>query len=354
LKQSLWEVRPWAYLVFLYILSSQLLPAGRPLKVIAWPFVIGSGLKGIQGSVEFLLNRNVIPRPDTILAHEEALFFSCYAILTTAMWVFGLRGRLRTVATVLLPFVILADLANGRRTAWVILPACLTVVAVMAWVRHPARRKPIAVALASVAIAGGLYLPLFWNGSGTLSQPARALRSAIYPNTRDANSDAYRLIEDTNLWAEIKYSPIWGTGFGIPIQEVVPNVDLSNIDPSIKYIQHNQILYLWWRTGTLGAIAFWWVVGAAMIAACALARTRDTQTLVLGTFVAAVLVAYAIEGWYDMGLTSFRIELFMGCLLGALEAARRQVKPALPQVPTRALTARHAPRTRIAVGAGRK
>jgi hypothetical protein len=334
-KRSLWEVRPWAYLALLYFLGSQLIPARQAFATVAWPFVIGSGLKGIQGSLAFLAHRGVFPRPDNILSHDESVFFGVFIALTLALWVFGHKGRLKLVATALLPFVVVADLANSRRTAWLILPACLAVLAVLAWARSTAGRGRLAGLLTLAVVGVGLYLPLYWNGGGTIAQPARAIRSAIYPSSRDASSDTYRQIEDTNLWANIRVSPIWGTGFGIPIFEVVPNVDLSNIDSSIKYIQHNQILYFWWRTGTSGALAFWWVIGSAMIVACRLARSPDPKVAMLGTLAALGLVAYLIQADYDMGLTSFRLQFLVGSLLAAMEAVRSGVLAAEVRSPAR-------------------
>src|SRR5262245_56670247 len=52
------------------------------------------------------------PYPEAILEHDESFFFSCYRLLTAALWFFGKRGNLRRVATALLPFIVTAELAT--------------------------------------------------------------------------------------------------------------------------------------------------------------------------------------------------------------------------------------------------
>ena len=84
-----------------------------------WVLVICTGFKGVQGTYMFLsFARKMTPRPETVLSHEESVFFGIFIILTVGLWVYGQRGWLRTMATALFPFVLIADLANSRRTAW--------------------------------------------------------------------------------------------------------------------------------------------------------------------------------------------------------------------------------------------
>jgi hypothetical protein len=42
------------------------------------------------------------------------------------------------------------------------------------------------------------------------------------------------------------------------------------------------------------------------------------------------VVGYVTQGFYDMGLYWFRIAIVMGCLMGALEAARRLHQSQVP------------------------
>ena len=323
-KASLWELRPFLYIGLLYLLASQLHARRETIVALLWVLVLATGLKGVEGTIVYFQVRSYFPRPSNILEHEESFFFGLYIALTISLWLFGVRGRLRLAATTLLPFVVLSDLANHRRTAWVIVAVALAILLAAAWYRVPRRHrwKVQAIALSAVAV-GIAYLPLFWNGSGTIAQPARAVRSAIQPSARDAASDQYRIIEDFNLGTGIKNTTPFGAGFGKVIVNYIPNADISKLDPNIIYQPHNGLLYVWLRLGFPGALAFWWFLGAAVLSAARLARGPDNQLAMFGILVIVALAAYVVQGWLDQGIVSLRIAVVIGCVLGSLEAAHR-------------------------------
>ncbi len=317
------ELRPWLYLVLLYVLVSQLVRRREGLQPFLWAFTLGTGLKALQGVYLWLQVRGVSPRPEAILAHEEAFFFGVFILMVAGLWLFGERGRLRQVASLLLPFVVIADLANDRRLSWVILFAGLIVLAVGAWIRLPARRVVIS-RLVLAAMAGSvLYFPLFWNSTGTLGQPARAVQSILVPSARDLSSNQYRVQEDANLAANIKASPLVGLGFGVPIAYTVRIVDLTSLSSMLKYVPHDGALYIWMRLGILGSIAFWSMIGAAFILAASLIRRMDTRVALFGCLALCALLAYLVQGAIDLGFYWYRIAIFMGCLLGAVEGLSR-------------------------------
>jgi hypothetical protein len=321
---SLWELRPFLYLAITYLLASQLLSKRAALEAVLWGVVIGTGLKGLEGAERvFTVVMVTTPRPDAILEHDESFFFSVFIVLTLVLWIYGKRGNLRRVATFFLPFVVAADLGNNRRAAWVMLPAMLIAVGVIAYTRMPERRKVIAWVMGVLLATSSAYVLVYRNSTSLEGEPAHAVWSQFQPDPRDANSNLYRQLENANLAIDIKGAAFTGTGFGVPIAHPIPIFDASNIDPLINFIPHNNVLYVWLRLGTLGAIAFWWLIGAAIVAACRLARLPDRDFGVLGTLAATVVMAYLVQGWLDVGITSFRIVTLVGCLLGAVAAAHR-------------------------------
>ena len=326
---SLWELRPFVYLAVAYLLASQLITSTTALDAILGGIVIGTGLKGVLGTERVITLANVVPPPEAILEHEESFFFSIFILLTVAMWVLGRRGKLRLIATGLLPFVVVADLGNDRRTAWIILPAILLALWVILYQRMPARRKVLGIVAAVVVVLGSGYVAALKDSSSLLGHPANAIWSQFSPNTRDSSSDLYRMFENQNLAIDIRESFMTGTGFGVPINHPIPVFDASSMDPLINFIPHNTILYVWLRTGALGAVAFWFMVGAAIIAACRLARHRDANFCLFGAFSLAVIIAWLIQGRLDKGITSFRVAILVGCIMGALQAARRLAPAAL-------------------------
>jgi hypothetical protein len=327
---SLWEVRPWAYLACAYVLAAQLIKTRRLVWAVLWTMVIASGLKGLEGTIRWLVSLRVLTKPaEQILGHEESVFLGLFILLTAALWLLRVKGRMRQVATALLPFVVFTNLANNRRTAYVILGAGIAILIAVAWAREPRQRWMTGGIAVALLAAMTLYLPVFWNRTGLPAAPAIAIRSAVDPNQRNAASDLYRVLENTDLGIDIRASTPFGIGFGKPIPTPIALTDVTNIDSFIVYEPHNTILYIWLRMGFPGAIAFWWMIGAAIVAACGLARVRDTQLPLVGTFALLAMSSYLIEGWYDQGLVSLRVAIFIGAVLGTMEAARRLV-PARP------------------------
>ena len=323
LRVAFMEMRPYIYLGVAYLLAAVLVRTRSTLITVVWAFVISTGLKAFQGIYVFYHVRNWQPRPESVLGHEDAYTFGVFVLLVAALWLFDARGRLRKVATWLLPVVIAANLANNRRAAWLMLFGGLLTIAVIAYNCVPERRMKLRRAGIILLAFSAVYIPAYWNKTGGLAQPARAIHSAITPDVRDAASDKYRVQETDNLKLNIKEGGVLGKGFGVPIDYALPIVDISKLDPNIKYIPHNGVLYIPMRMGLLGAIAMWALLGTGIVAGCRIARSVDREIAVVGALVAGALVAYALEGATDQGFFFYRIAFITGTFLGLAEAARR-------------------------------
>jgi hypothetical protein len=181
-------------------------------------------------------------------------------------------------------------------------------------------------------VASAIYLPIFWNSTGIIGQPARAVQSAVAPTERDRLSDLYRVDENANLTLAIRGSTPLGVGFGVPINYLIPIVDLTRTDPFLKYITHDGILYVWMRMGWIGFIAWWSWIGVVMISAGQLLRAKDLRLACFASFTAACVTGYVIEGYYDLGLFWFRMAFFMGVVIGLMQMAHKldAAVPALP------------------------
>ena len=325
-RWAFWEIRPWFYLAIMYWLSASLITTKRTLRAVLWTLVLGSGFKAILGLRIWISARHVTPRPGAILSHEEAFFFGVFIFLTLGLWIFEQRGPLRTTASCLLPIVLTANLANTRRNAWAILALGLLVMMVLAYRSLPHRRQMLRRLVLGLLVACAVYLPAFWNNGGIVGQPAHTLHSEISPDSRDESSDLYRTQEDANLLFNIRKFDDLGEGFGVPIDYALPIVNVSTTDPSIVYVPHNGILYLWMRLGIQGLVVFLLMIAAAIIRAAQLTKVEDKELALFGTVVICAIVAYLVQGYNDMGFTWFRIALCMGVLLGATEAALRMAR----------------------------
>ncbi len=320
------ELRPFLYVAMAYLVAAATLRSRRHLWALLWVDVLATGFKGLQGTYRLF---TVTELRETVLAHEEAIFLDLFILLVGGLWLFGIRGRLRWVATALLPFVVTADLGNQRRVAWIILTLGLVVLIVAAWVGCRERRRLVLITAAGCAITAAVYLPAFWNSTSTLGQPARGISSAFSPNERDQASNLYRQLENLDLGIAIRQSTPLGMGFGQIIPYAVPlTFDATSIDPMIKYVPHNTVLYVWLRMGIPGALAFWLLIGSATVVACRVIASADRVLALVGTFGIWLLVAYVFAGWFDAGLVQYRTAVLAGCVLGALEAAHRLAREA--------------------------
>lgn len=323
-QDSLLELRPWLYLSIAFVASSQLLKSEKHVKVLIAVLATGIGIKGVQGVVTLITHP---ARPQAILAHEESFFFGLYLALLAGLWLMPVRGRLRTLMTAFFPFVLASDIANQRRTGWAVAAAVLVAIFVLTYLRLPERRGTIVVLGVVGCILGGIYWVGFSNDPGLLGQPARAVLSQLAPSVRDQQSNQYRTVENVNLGIAIRQTMPLGSGFGHPIPQAVPNVDIRNIDSFISYLPHNGLLYVWLRLGIFGIFAFWLMIGVAIMTAVNTFRRKSSPTtMVLSLTVVCALIGYVVQGGYDMGLYWFRIAIVVGCLLGALEAVRRVEK----------------------------
>lgn len=323
LRTAAMEIRPYVYLGAAFLLASVFTTRRWVIRAALWAFVLGSGFKAMQAINSFLQVRHQTVRPDFVVGHEEALFFALFILLTLSLWLFDLPGRLRTVATALLPFVILADLVNSRRTAWLILGGAVIVLTAIALVALPYRRRFLTRVLTVVTLLSLVYFPAYWNHTGALAGPARAVHSAVAPNPRDESSDLYRIQENANLQLNIKEGGFLGKGFGVPIDYALPIADIKSIDPLIAYVPHNGVFYIFMRMGLFGAIAFWSLIGAAIITGCRLVRSRDRELAIVGMLTTCAIVGYTLEGYNDQGFFLYRVAIVIGCLLGLAEAAHR-------------------------------
>ncbi len=317
------ELRPFAYLAMAYLLASLLLATPRAPKTLLWIVVVGCALKAAYGIVILLSTRTLEPRPEAVLSHEESFFFGLYVFVTLGAWLFDVRGRLRTVATVLLPIVIVADLVNSRRTAWAILIVGCALMLAVGYRALPARRHVLRRVGLVLAVSTAVYLPLFWNSGMTIAQPARAIRSEIAPDARDESSNEYRNLEDYNLELNIRGTSSTGLGFGIPIEYAIEIPDITDISSSLAYTPHNTIYWVWMRLGLLGQIVLWLVVAEALFASMRLARRGTGHAALLGAVTASAVTSWMIMAEVDLGLFWYRLALCMGILLGTVEAQTR-------------------------------
>ena len=320
---SLWEVRPSAYLAVSYVLTCNLVRTRRHLETLIWILVLGTGLKGVQGVVRYFVTPGGrLANGDSMFPHEQAFFFNLFLILVPIVFLYGGSRRLRAVLLLFLPFVAVSDLAMQRRAAILAIAVALILLLLLTAVTHPGARRWAVAALVLVALIFPPYYYTYQDGYGIKSEPARALSSLNSPDARDASSNLYRQNEDKDIMANARTNPIIGVGYGKLMATPYPLADISAADPFWNLMTHDSVLYIWMRLGAIGFFLFWWLMAAAIAAACkALMTLEDPHLRGLALFVVLAVVQQVIFSYLDLQWVNYRNMITLGvffALIGKL------------------------------------
>jgi hypothetical protein len=324
LNVALWEIRVPIATALIMVLALNLLRSQRQIEVLGWLLLIGSGLKGVQGTWRYVvtLGRNI--NYNSLLEHEEALFFPAFYLYLLLLFVFhGPRWQKR-IGILFLPFVMLADFANQRRasTAGFVI-ALIALVCILVVILVEQRKRVFIYVLVTLVLLTG-YSSVYWNSGSRLAQPIRAIKSQFIPNSRDEGSNYYRELETRALTWQIRANPFMGRGYGFELPLLEGMWDARDIAPFMLYMPHNSVLWVWWRTGILGFGFFWLAVGVAIMRSCMLARaTTDPFVRRWAIFAVLVTLMWLILGCLDQGLLLWREVAYVWIVLAVPEVLRR-------------------------------
>ncbi len=121
------------------------------------------------------------------------------------------------------------------------------------------------------------------------------------------------------------------------------------------YITHNAIFWVWMKMGLFGFIAFWFLVGSAIVQGLVTFRQlSDGYLQALALVIVGLVAMQIIFSYGDLGLTGARTMIYLGCMLGGLvrlPTLDRGCEPPPPE-PTGAGRSAHAYRGRMEPSAG--
>lgn len=314
---SLWEVRGQAYMFVAYVLTCNLIRTRRQVWAILWVLVVGAGLRGVEGMFRYLAERG--SSAQELYPHEQSFFFNAFLTLTLVLFLYKSPKRMRPIALMLLPFVTMANLANGRRAAMSALFAAIFALFLITWVIRPARRRVILLILLALAIVFPPYYLAFQHSTSSYALPARAVSTIFHPSARDAASDQYRNNEDADIKFTMKTSPVVGYGFGKPMLLPYPLPNISQIYNFWNVMPHNSILWIWMRLGTIGYILLWLLFGTAIVQSTKLARrVRDPLFQGLAVLIALLIIEQVIYAYLDLQWSNWRNLISTGVLFALI------------------------------------
>jgi hypothetical protein len=322
---ALWEVRFVAYIIVCYFLAVATIRTPAHLGTLLTIVTLCTSVLAIEFTWRriAIVSAGLLPvAREFAYAHESAALMSAMLILLLAQLAIGGPLFQRVVGLASVPVIGLALLATERRAgfiAFMVAALLLTIVFV------GAHRKAFFLVAAPLLLGGALYLPLFWNSGGIWSQPARAVKSLTAPDTRDAASNQYRVLENQNIRATIQAEPLTGVGFGREFHFVVP---MPNLDwwPFWRFEPHNNILWIWLKTGAIGFVFFWHLMGTAIMRSTHQFKTiREPRARAVALLALGTLLATLTYCWVDLGLVTSRLTVFLGIILGLVGALDRIV-----------------------------
>ena len=328
-NMALFEVRAQIYLLFAYLIGvNSTRDFEKHTRLLLWTTALAIAFKGILCTYRYYVTLGGQTVAETgIGSHEESFFFDSYVVLLLVLKLAGLEPKLRRVMLIFLPFVVIANLANMRRAATAAQAIALIPLLVLSYVAFAKSRRFIVGLSISLAVISAIYFPIFWNKDGMFAQPAHAIKSQFTPDARDASSNLYRDQENENLMITMKTSPVIGYGYGKPIIIVNGMVDLTNVDPFVHYMTHNQILWVWMRVGCLGFFWFWIMMMSFIIQGCQVARDplADDRMRALAVFAVLVIIMLLVFGLLDLQISNIRDMLFCGMWIGTVAALRQKL-----------------------------
>lgn len=320
---AFWEVRSLLYLGVTYVLAANLIRTRRDVSILLVVFLVGNGLYGVEGAFRYvaLIRTNLLGvAPEFNYSHEIVIFLSVVLLLALVQVVVGGPLWRRVFGLMVAPMALFTLLVSGRRSGSIALAIAFVLIALPWMVRH---RKAVLLILLPGLFAAAVYLPIFWNNTGILGQPARAVRSLVSPDARDASSNAYRDQEAINVRETIYSDPLLGVGFGRPFLFVVPLADLSWW-PFWRYQPHHNVLWVWLKVGAPGFTIFCLLMFGSLSLASSRALTLKDPTLVTFAYVAIASVVTSLVFCYvDLGLTNGRVTVLLGSVLGVLAVLRQ-------------------------------
>jgi O-antigen ligase len=316
---ALWELRYVTYVVVAYCVTTNLIRTPAQTQRLMWIFLFATATFAVEGAIRRLAWSSLVA-PGTSLQsgydHTDPIFLGGAILFVLSLQIFRpsqWRGRL---ALLLIPLLGFTLLATERRAGLIGL-----MVALLAFGMVLLRSKPgvFAAIFLPLAVVGALYFPLYWDDTSLLGQPARAVQSLISPNVRDAASNSYREAEKTNIRATLEGNQLFGVGFGNEFHFAVPLPDLSRWE-FWRYEPHNNVFWVWLKTGMLGFIAFVFLLGTGIARASHFAVFGQSRSdRVVAVTVLTILVMSLVVSYVDVALVvGGRVTTLLGMSLAVL------------------------------------
>lgn len=275
LTEALWEVRGFLMMIAGYFLIGMYIRNDAQANQLVWVLLGAATVLTLNNLWIPIAYPAAMEGNDLAYDHADSVVLGLAMILCITILTYGGTRNQRRFAMAMLPVFLICLMIMKRRAAFPVVGLGIIVVIIFLLRLRPRLFWKYVPPLVLLCAA---YLGAFWNNTGALGQPARAISSQFNPDPRDYASNLYRDVEKANIVANISASPLTGLGFGQAYHFYFPMVaDLSAIWPFWHYETHNAILWIWMKDGAVGFIVFWWLLGRGMFDGSRVVETQREE-----------------------------------------------------------------------------
>lgn len=320
LLTAVWEIRGIIYLFLLMLIVPQIIRTEKQVNYVVRSIIAGLVFRAVEVTTHYVGANFSVGAHEGWGSHEDAGMIVTLLVFTVALYTLKVpKKRMKILLTLLsIPFV-LAVIGSDRRTAYPVLAASLTLLAVM--MPREIQRRVLNVSW-KFAVLFIIYLAVFWESKSenALLMPVRNIRMGFAGDDEQAAGDAYtsnlyRKAENYDLFRMITDRPLLGTGYGIPIDYSLPVPIMWDLG---FYIPHNQIFGVIAKTGVLGFIIFMmFYLSVLSEIADGFAKHVDNKYLrAVLVLAGAAVVNHLVFSFFDIMLTYYKNNIYLGVLLG--------------------------------------
>jgi O-antigen ligase len=297
-----WEMRPILYLPILYVVITNLFTSRRQYHRLGVVMLVALVIHSVLALVLFLsLSETGRDGLESLVGHASAIQMNVVIFLALAAWLLPRSPKaMRILVPVAAVPIVWAWLISQRRAAVVALAVAVLVFVLLLAKLNARMLRRIAPLIVVLAVG---YLAAFWNSEGLVGFPAQAIKTVIAPTevgAKDQSSDGYRTVENLDISATIHAKPITGLGFGQRFYRPYPLPDISFF-PFYEYLPHNNVLWIWIKTGIGGFIALLYLFASSIRHGTrAVLRLEEARDRLLAFAALSYVVMYLVYAYVDV------------------------------------------------------
>lgn len=324
LRIAYFEITPLLYIPTGYFAATNLFTSLAHYRRLMLGVVAALTFEAVHALANLEEIKLKVGEDQSAFEHSAATHFNLVILLYLGLGWLGAKRRWPRPLFLIAVIPIAQLLVDGERRAGIV--ALLIGGVVLAIVLSVRDHKRFLRTIPVYAVVIAVYSLAFWGSSSQFGFPAQAVKSVIQPDAAsesDSLSDLYRDLENLNMNATIRQNPVLGVGFGQPFIKPYPLPDIGAFFEFADYIPHNNILWIWAKTGLAGFISFMYLCGLAISTGLRSAtRLRSSvDAAVITVFVSFVPMALVVA-YVDISIDPTTMTL-LGLSLAAATSAER-------------------------------